>query len=137
MFQGALYAGFVVNAGLKFAKKCPVYFNLKLPSPPSPPPPTSYLPIEIPGMQIWGGENVELSLKAWMCRPWKKKKTFAADEAKNPPSPAIDVRPCSRVGHVFRKWSPYAKNRKEHIIRNNIRVAQVWMDEFKFLYFDR
>ena len=48
----------------------------------------------------------------------------------------IDIMPCSRVGHIFRSWSPY-NIQEEEINHNNIRVAQVWLDEFKYLYFDR
>ena len=70
------------------------------------------------GMDIWGGENLELSFKAWMCGGW------------------IEIIPCSRVGHVFRSWTPY-KLDTVAIQRNNARVAQVWMDRFKYLYFDR
>lgn len=71
-------------------------------------------------MQIWGGENLELSFKAWMCDSHQ----------------GIDIRPCSRVGHVFRKRSPYHVS-PDIIRRNKIRLALVWMDEFRFLFFDR
>lgn len=71
-----------------------------------------------PGMQIWGGENFEVSFKAWMC------------------GGRIEIAPCSRVGHVFRTFSPY-KVEGEKIWYNNIRVAEVWMDEFKYLFYDR
>lgn len=70
------------------------------------------------GMEVWGGENYELSFKAWMC------------------GGRIEIAPCSRVGHIFRSWSPY-KIGSEEINHNAIRVAEVWMDEFKYLYYDR
>ena len=33
-------------------------------------------------------------------------------------------------------WSPYDIGQRE-IYKNNIRVAEVWMDDFKYLYYDR
>ena len=69
-------------------------------------------------MELWGGENLELSFKAWQC------------------GGHVAVAPCSRVGHVFRPWTPY-KLSPDTITRNNRRVAEVWMDDFKHLFFDR
>jgi polypeptide N-acetylgalactosaminyltransferase len=41
--------------------------------------------------------------------------------------------PCSRVGHIFRcKYSPFADaGVGDYVSRNNKRVAEVWMDEYK------
>ena len=72
----------------------------------------------VAGMEVWGGENLELSFKAWMC------------------GGRIEIAPCSHVGHVFRSWSPYEVLPK-HIDKNRIRVAEVWMDEFKYLFYHR
>ena len=80
-------------------------------------------------MQVWGGENLELSFKAWMC-PSKLEPKLSEEHI------GIEIMPCSRVGHVFRSWSPY-HIKVEEINRNNIRVAAVWLDEFKYLFFDR
>ena len=67
-------------------------------------------------MEVWGGEKYELSFKAWMC------------------GGIIEIAPCSRVGHVFRTWSPYKVDERE-INTNYKRVAEVWMDEFKYLFY--
>merc|ERR1712018_553500 len=48
----------------------------------------------------------------------------------------IEIAPCSRVGHVFRSWSPY-KIGEEEINHNLKRVGEVWMDEFKYLVYAR
>ena len=47
------------------------------------------------------------------------------------------IHPCSRVGHVFRKSSPYTfPGGADHIIKKNIkRVVDVWTDEFKEYFY--
>ncbi|XP_074072045.1 polypeptide N-acetylgalactosaminyltransferase 5 [Macrotis lagotis] len=72
-----------------------------------------------PGLDVWGGENMELSFKVWMC------------------GGEIEIIPCSRVGHIFRKDNPYSfpENRIKTIERNLIRVAEVWLDEYKELFY--
>ncbi|KAL4222282.1 polypeptide N-acetylgalactosaminyltransferase [Mactra antiquata] len=63
---------------------------------------------------IWGGENLELSFKTWMC------------------GGTLETIPCSHVGHVFRVRSPMTRVKTAHpVIRNMKRVAEVWLDEFK------
>ncbi|KAL3832577.1 hypothetical protein ACJMK2_024210 [Sinanodonta woodiana] len=73
-----------------------------------------------PGFDIWGGENLELSFKTWMC------------------GGTLETVPCSHVGHIFRKRSPYKWRGGVNVVkRNTVRLAEVWLDEFKEYYYDR
>ena len=46
--------------------------------------------------------------------------------------------PCSRVGHIYRKFNPFSYTGRIPYLANNYkRVAEVWMDEFKEFIYDK
>lgn len=49
----------------------------------------------------------------------------------------IEIVPCSRVGHIFRNDNPYSfpKDRVRTVERNLARVAEVWLDDYKELFY--
>ncbi|XP_043255319.1 N-acetylgalactosaminyltransferase 6 isoform X1 [Colletes gigas] len=71
-----------------------------------------------PELDIWGGEQYELSFKIWQCG-----------------GQMYDA-PCSRVGHIYRKFPPFPNPGKGDFLgRNYKRVAEVWMDEYaEYIY---
>lgn len=71
------------------------------------------------GMIGWGGENLELSFRSWMC------------------GGKMETIPCSHVGHIFRATHPYFIPDDSHG-KNTARMAEVWMDDYKrFFYLSR
>ncbi|XP_067660350.1 polypeptide N-acetylgalactosaminyltransferase 5-like [Haliotis asinina] len=65
------------------------------------------------GLNIWGGEQLELALKVWMT------------------GGRVETVPCSIVGHVF-KDNPNVNTQKEEdvVTKNVLRIAEIWMDEY-------
>ncbi|KAE8597443.1 hypothetical protein XENTR_v10016472 [Xenopus tropicalis] len=68
------------------------------------------------GMEVWGGENLEFSFRIWQC------------------GGSLEVHPCSHVGHVFPRQAPYSRSKA---LSNSVRAAEVWLDEYKEIYYHR
>ncbi|KAJ1364037.1 Polypeptide N-acetylgalactosaminyltransferase 5 [Parelaphostrongylus tenuis] len=50
----------------------------------------------------------------------------------------LEIVPCSHVGHVFRKRSPYKWRTGVNVLkRNSIRLAEVWLDDYKQYFYER
>ncbi|XP_029008312.1 polypeptide N-acetylgalactosaminyltransferase 18-like isoform X2 [Betta splendens] len=65
------------------------------------------------GMEVYGGENVELGIRVWQC------------------GGSVEVLPCSRIAHIERAHKPYTDSLTANVRRNALRVAEVWMDQYK------
>lgn len=71
-----------------------------------------------PNLKTWGGENVEISLRTWLC------------------GGRIVVARDSFVAHGFRYKFPYKVNGGD-ILRNYVRIANVWLDdEYRALFYN-
>ncbi|GAU87728.1 hypothetical protein RvY_00534 [Ramazzottius varieornatus] len=66
-------------------------------------------------MQGWGGENLEMSFRVWMC------------------GGEIEFVPCSRVAHVSRDHT-YTFDHETQAI-NGARLAEVWLDDYRRLFY--
>ncbi|XP_028263779.1 probable polypeptide N-acetylgalactosaminyltransferase 8 [Parambassis ranga] len=65
------------------------------------------------GMKVYGGENVELGVRVWTC------------------GGSVEVVPCSKIAHIERYHKPYLLDLSPAMKRNALRVAEVWMDDYK------
>ena len=70
------------------------------------------------GQKIWGGENIELAFRVWMC------------------GGTVVTLPCSRVGHAFKELPYKIDDRWQNPWQRNLmRVADTWMDDFKKYFY--
>lgn len=70
------------------------------------------------GMGFWGTENVEMSVRLWTC------------------GGRIEMNGCSHVGHVFLDASTAPKYVRESGVTNQIRFAEVWLDDYKHIFYE-
>ncbi|XP_042606791.1 polypeptide N-acetylgalactosaminyltransferase 6-like isoform X1 [Cyprinus carpio] len=71
-------------------------------------------------MEFWGAENIEMSFRVWLC------------------GGSLEIIPCSVVGHIFRTKSPHSFTKGIDVIaRNQVRLAEVWMDDYKKIFYNR
>lgn len=119
------------------------------------------------GMDIWGGENLEISFRVSLTLEIKSfnhhrnpthNSTFAYIVCSSGVivdtfmlwelicicvyqiwqcGGTLEIVTCSHVGHVFRKATPYTfpGGTGQIINKNNRRLAEVWMDEFKNFFY--
>ncbi|CAH1793454.1 unnamed protein product [Owenia fusiformis] len=70
-------------------------------------------------LQFWGGENIELSIKVWMC------------------GGKVVNMPCSHIAHMERPHQRTYRNDKNDIIQNNYKmIAEKWFpSQYKDLFY--
>lgn len=103
-----------------------------------------------PGLDVWGGENMEISFKVQHSNNCSMRSCVGLAEPLSllfvlpvhfqqiwMCGGEIEIIPCSRVGHIFRGKNPYKfpKDRQKTVERNLARVAEVWLDEYKDLFY--
>ncbi|KAF4020730.1 hypothetical protein G4228_012421 [Cervus hanglu yarkandensis] len=70
-----------------------------------------------PLLSLQGGENLELSLKTWLC------------------GGSVEILPCSRVGHLYRNEDAHSQREREATLQNKVRIAETWLGSFKETFY--
>ena len=72
-----------------------------------------------PDMKIWGADDVEFSFRVWQC------------------GGQVEILPCSRVAHIFRKRIPYSFQTKPQdvIYHNSVRAAETSLGHYKKFFY--
>jgi len=77
-----------------------------------------------PEIRLYGAEHIEMSFRVWMC------------------GGSMEISPCSHIGHIYREFDRFGVDSQiEHrsvgktLDRNDARVAEVWMGDFKQLFY--
>ncbi|KAL4226420.1 polypeptide N-acetylgalactosaminyltransferase [Mactra antiquata] len=65
------------------------------------------------GMEVWGAEHMEMSVKVWLC------------------GGRVEMVPCSKLGHLYRPapWHKFTE-KKDYVLKNLLRFTLVWMDGY-------
>ena len=75
-----------------------------------------------PDMRIWGVDDVEFSFRVWQC------------------GGRVEILPCSRVAHIFRKRIPYSFNSRpvDVIFHNSVRAAETALGyDYRHLFYSQ
>lgn len=72
-------------------------------------------------LEIWGGEQYDLSFKIWMCG-----------------GRMVDA-PCSRFAHIYRIYMPYSTGLNyDFLSKNYVRIIETWFGDYKeYVYLRR
>ncbi|XP_069133292.1 polypeptide N-acetylgalactosaminyltransferase 4-like [Argopecten irradians] len=69
------------------------------------------------GMRTWGGEDVELSIRNWLC------------------GGSMKISPCSHVAHIHKHGHPF-KSDYSDLVYNNQRTAEMWLGKYRHYFYN-
>lgn len=70
-----------------------------------------------PLLSLRGSENLELSLKAWLC------------------GGSVEILPCSRVGHIYGSQEVLSPLDQKAGVQSKVRIAEAWLGPFKDTFY--